>query len=193
MMLLRNTQTLELLEKERYICIKRDQAIFYSITDYILYLRDKKIKNDIIANNLINTWLCDSTIMTATSGDSGSVNATSTPWISNGTIHFLNKVGWPIDQCMVWQRPHHLYFQLGNTFLFLAFLAPNISSGMLWLRIMLIIAAIFFAMFGYVVDCSQDLVIWSGLFFGINFIYIIVIITRLRAVRFDQEIEAVSY
>lgn len=102
-------------------------------------------------------------------------------------------VGESHESCFNWHRPHHhLYFQLTNTFLLLAFLAPHGLGGMLWLRIMLVVGAIFLGMYGYMIDCAPDVIIWSTLFLGINVIYLMLLLIRLRPIRFDREIEAVS-
>lgn len=113
-------------------------------------------------------------------------------WDNNGTLRSASPGDWSIEQCLIWQRPHHLYFQLGNAFFFLALLAPHGSVGMLWLRALMIIACILMGMYGYLIECTPDVVLWSGLLLGVNFIYLIVVLCRLRPVRFDKEIEAVS-
>lgn len=113
-------------------------------------------------------------------------------WDNNATIRSATTGDWSIEQCIIWQRPHHMYFQLGNAFLLLAFLAPHRPFGILWLRAMLVIGAILLAMYGYLIDCAQDVVLWSSLFFGVNTIYLIAALCRLRPVRFDREIDAVS-
>lgn len=113
-------------------------------------------------------------------------------WDNNATIRSATTGDWSIEQCIIWQRPHHLYFQLGNAFLLLAFLAPHRPFGILWLRAMLVIGAILLAMYGYLIDCAHDVVLWSSLFFGVNTIYLIAALCRLRPVRFEREIDAVS-
>uniref|UniRef100_A0A1A9ZQG3 POPDC1-3 domain-containing protein n=1 Tax=Glossina pallidipes TaxID=7398 RepID=A0A1A9ZQG3_GLOPL len=153
--------------------------------------------------NAISTSLLESTTMTAVaggtdagggsgggSGTSANNGATSSSWDNNATIRSANPGDWSIEQCVTWQRPHHLYFQLGNAFLLLAFLAPHGSYGTLWLRAMLTVGSVLLGMYGYMIDCAQDFVLWSGLFFGVNFIYFVVILCQLRPVRFDREIEA---
>ncbi|XP_061400050.1 blood vessel epicardial substance [Musca vetustissima] len=123
--------------------------------------------------------------------NSGGGSSSSVPWDSNATIRSASPGDWSIEQCLIWQRPHHMYFQLGNAFLLLAFLAPHRPFGILWLRSMLVVAAVLLAMYGYLIDCAQDVVLWSSLFFGINIIYLIVALCRLRPVRFEREIDAV--
>ncbi|XP_034124204.1 blood vessel epicardial substance isoform X3 [Drosophila guanche] len=121
-----------------------------------------------------------------TSAASGTIT-----WDNNGTLRSINPGDWSIEQCLNWQQPHHLYFQLGWAFLFLAFLAPHGPFGSLWMRAMLLIGCIMMGMYGYLVECTPDVVLWSGLGIGVNFIYLIVVLCRLRPVRFEQEIEAV--
>lgn len=111
---------------------------------------------------------------------------------NNGTLRSTYPGDWSIEQCLAWQQPHHLYFQLGWAFLFLAFLAPHGPFGSLWMRATLLIGCIMMGMYGYLVECTMDVVFWSGLGIGINFVYLIVVLCRLRPVRFDKEIEAVS-
>ncbi|XP_062141345.1 blood vessel epicardial substance isoform X3 [Drosophila sulfurigaster albostrigata] len=121
-----------------------------------------------------------------TSAASGTIT-----WDNNGTLRSINPGDWSIEQCLIWQSPHHLYFQLGWAFLFLAFLAPHGPFGSLWMRATMLIGCIMMGMYGYLIECTPDVVFWSGLGIGINFVYLIVVLCRLRPVRFDQEIDAV--
>ncbi|XP_032593748.1 blood vessel epicardial substance isoform X3 [Drosophila grimshawi] len=121
-----------------------------------------------------------------TSAASGTIT-----WDNNGTLRSINPGDWSIEQCLIWQQPHHLYFQLGWAFLFLAFVAPHGPFGSLWMRATLLIGCIMMGMYGYLIECTPDVVLWSGLGIAINFVYLIVVLCRLRPVRFDQEIEAV--
>lgn len=126
-------------------------------------------------------------------GGSGSGGGSGTIiWDTNGTYKSAGPNNWPIEQCLKWQRPHHLYYQLGNAFFFLAFMAPHGPYGMLWLRSVLLIGCVLMAMWGWLIECNPDIVLWSGLFLAVNFIYLIILLCRLRPVRFDKEIEAVS-
>lgn len=111
----------------------------------------------------------------------------------NGTFKATGPGDWSIvEQCLSWRRPNHLYFQLGNAFFFLAFLAPNGSYGMLWLRCALVVGCILLTMWGWMIECTGDVVLWSCIFLVTNLIYLIVLLCQLRPVRFDKEIEAVS-
>jgi len=91
-----------------------------------------------------------------------------------------------------WLPVNHLYFQLANIFLFLSYLAPNGIYGILYLRITLCVGCFFFTIWGYLVLCALDTVIWNGLFVIINFIHAICIAYSLRPVRFSVELEQVS-
>lgn len=96
-------------------------------------------------------------------------------------------------QCLSWQRPaHHLYFQLGNALFLIAFLAPHSSHSALCARCALVIGSILLTMWGYLVECQADVVVWNGSFLVINFVYLLILLYRLRPIRFDKEIESVS-
>lgn len=133
------------------------------------------------------TSIAHTTTSVGSSASSGTIT-----WDNNGTLRSLNPGDWSIEQCVIWERPHHLYYQLGNAFFLLAFLAPHGLFGALWLRALILVGCTLMAMYGYLVECKPDVVIWSGLFFMVNFIYLIVVLCRLRPVRFDKEIEGVS-
>jgi blood vessel epicardial substance len=130
----------------------------------------------------------------AAGGNGGAVvpSVFSNLW-ENGTLFKSGPGEWTIEQCFQWRRANHLYYQIGNAFLLLAFLAPNTSAGMLMLRCSLIIGCILLSMWGYLIECSMDTVIWSTLFLIVNVVYGAVLICRLRPVKFDKEIEAVSW
>ncbi|XP_068139635.1 blood vessel epicardial substance isoform X1 [Drosophila tropicalis] len=128
----------------------------------------------------------------AAASSAGGGGGGTIPWDNNGTLRSIHPGDWSaIEQCLNWQPSHHLYFQLGWAFLFIAFLAPHGPFGSLWMRAMLLIGCIMMGLYGYLVECTPDVVVWSGLGIGINFIYLIVVLCRLRPVRFEQEIEAV--
>lgn len=110
----------------------------------------------------------------------------------NETFKSTGPGDWSIEQCLSWRRPHHLYFQLGNAFFFLAFLAPHGAYGMLWLRCTLVVGCILMTMWGWMIECTGDVVLWGSIFLVTNLIYLVILLCRLRPVRFDKEIEAVS-
>lgn len=99
---------------------------------------------------------------------------------------------WTIEHCTSWHRPNHLYYQLGNAFFFLAFVAPHGSYGMLWLRCSLVIGCILLTMWGWIIECTGDVVLWSSIFLATNLVYLVILLCRLRPVRFEKEIESVS-
>ncbi|EDV47585.2 uncharacterized protein Dere_GG19706, partial [Drosophila erecta] len=126
-------------------------------------------------------------IAQSTAGTSAASSGTIT-WDNNGTLRSINPGDWSTEQCL---GPHHLYFQLGWAFLFLAFLAPHGPYGSLWMRAMLLIGCLMMGMHGYLAACAPDVILWSGMGLFVNFIYLVVVLCRLRPVRFEQEIEAV--
>lgn len=112
----------------------------------------------------------------------------------NDTFKSVNS--WPrslLEVCSSWQtEPQHFYFQLGFAFFFMAMLAPHNPFGMLWLRSILVIGCVLMAMYGWMIQCTPDIVIWAGLILVVNLIYLIILLCRLRPIRFDKEIESVS-
>ncbi|XP_055709636.1 blood vessel epicardial substance isoform X3 [Phlebotomus papatasi] len=118
-------------------------------------------------------------------------------WDSNTTFRLdSSPVEWAIGMdlttaCPTMRRPHHLYYQLGNALMAVAFLAPGGPYGQLWLRSVLVIGCVLMAMWGWLVECTVDAFIWAIVFLVINFIHVIVLLFRLRPVKFEKEIESV--
>lgn len=125
---------------------------------------------------------------------SNETDNTSNLYDWNGTFKSVNS--WPrslLEVCSSWQtEPQHFYFQLGFAFFFMAMLAPHNPFGMLWLRSILVIGCVLMAMYGWLIECTPDIVIWAGLILVVNLIYLIILLCRLRPIRFDKEIESVS-
>lgn len=92
-----------------------------------------------------------------------------------------------------WQQPQHVYFQVASALFLIAFLSPHKSAGFLLARCALVFASILLLMWSYLIKCSLDALIWSGLFLFVNFIYLSVLIYQLRPIRFEKEIDAVIY
>ena len=90
-----------------------------------------------------------------------------------------------------WLPVNHLYFQLANVFLFLSYLAPNGIYGILYLRVTLSIGCFFFAIWGYLILCALDTLIWNVVFVLINLVHIVIIAYSLRPIRFSNELEQV--
>lgn len=113
---------------------------------------------------------------------------------SDGFTEYLhNTFGEFTNKCAQWhwQRPHHVYFQVANALFLIAFLSPHKSYGFLLARCALVFASILMTMWSYLIECSLDGVIWSGLFLVINIVYLFVLIYQMRPVRFEKEIDAV--
>lgn len=112
----------------------------------------------------------------------------------NFFFEFLsNYLGSIIDgQCHTTYALQPLYYHIGCAFFLLAFLAPTHRYGALYMRCMLIFGSILFAMWSYLNECRPDVLIWSGIFSVVNLIHTIILICRLRPVKFEKEIEEVS-
>lgn len=113
--------------------------------------------------------------------------------LSNGLSEFFNSIFTITNQCAdsPWQQSHHVYFQVANALFLIAFLSPHKSYGFLMARCALVFASILMTMWSYLIQCSLDALIWSGLFLLVNFIYLSVLIYRMRPIRFEKEIDAV--
>lgn len=133
-------------------------------------------------------------VLKVATGDSDSSN---TNQLSDGfTEYFSNTFGGFslvsfTNKCGQWQDTHHIYFQLANALFLIAFLAPHKSYGFLLARCALVLASILMTLWSYLIECSFDALIWSGLFLFVNFIYLFVLIYQMRPVRFEKEIDAV--
>lgn len=138
-----------------------------------------------------------SAISDSNSGSSGAASSTS----ENDTSPFrsIAPIGdWTIVQpdcgsSSVWRRPlsQHLYFQLGNACFLIAFLAAHGAAGQLWLRCWLCCGCVLLMLWGWLVECSSDAMLWNCVFLTVNAGYGLVLLIRLRPVRFDKEVEAV--
>lgn len=135
--------------------------------------------------------LSSAIVRSISEGGSSSGGGGTLSWDNNGTFKTAGPGEWSLEHCLMWQRPHHLYYQLSNAFFFLAFMAPHGPFGMVWLRSILIVGCVLMAMWGWLVECTPDIVLWSILFLVVNVIYLIVLLCRLRPIRFDKEVEAV--
>lgn len=86
-----------------------------------------------------------------------------------------------------------LYYHIGCAFFLLAFLAPSHRYGSaLYMRCMLVFGCILFAMWSYLTECRPDVLMWSAIFIVANLIHMVILICKLRPVKFDKEIEEVS-
>lgn len=96
-------------------------------------------------------------------------------------------------QCHSTYALQPLYYHIGCAFFLLAFLAPSHRYGAaLYMRCMLVFGCILFAMWSYLTECRPDVLMWSFIFIIANIIHMIILICKLRPVKFDKDIEEVS-
>lgn len=91
--------------------------------------------------------------------------------------------------CPSWLPTNHLLFQLSNIFLFLSYMAPGGIHGLLYLRICLTLGSFFFALWGYVILCAFDTLVWNAFFTLLNLVHVCVLMYILRPVRFSAQME----
>ncbi|KAG8178965.1 hypothetical protein JTE90_013121 [Oedothorax gibbosus] len=90
-----------------------------------------------------------------------------------------------------WLPPNHLLFQIANVFLLLSYLAPVGTYGLLYLRSCLTVGSLFFALWGWLVLCALDTLLWNAAFTLINLFHVGALLYMLRPVRFPAELEEV--
>ncbi|KFB37899.1 AGAP000013-PA-like protein [Anopheles sinensis] len=100
-------------------------------------------------------------------------------------------IDWSWPECLGFEAKEHLYYQIGHALFLVAFLAPNIPCGFLVLRCAAIAGCILMLLWGWFVNCSLDAVVWFGGFLVVNTIYAVILLCKLRPVKFDREIESV--
>lgn len=93
--------------------------------------------------------------------------------------------------CPSWLPTNHLLFQLANIFLFLSYMAPPGLHGLLYLRVCLTLGSFFFALWGYVILCAFDTMVWNAFFTAINLVHTCVVMYILRPVRLQADMEIV--
>lgn len=97
------------------------------------------------------------------------------------------------DQCRAAYSFYHFYFHIGCAFFLLAFLVTSYRYGnALYMRCMFTFGCILFLMYSYLVECHPDVLIWTLAFIAINLIHMILLISKLKPVKFEKEIEEVS-
>jgi Popeye protein conserved region len=96
-------------------------------------------------------------------------------------------------QCHSTYSLQPLYYHIGCAFFLLAFLAPSHRYGAaLYARCMLVFGCVLFSMWSYLTECRPDVLLWSAIFIIANLIHMVILICKLRPVKFDKEIEEVS-
>lgn len=104
----------------------------------------------------------------------------------------MSTAGW-LNLCKDWtQSPNSFYYHVTYGLFLVGFLAPANFVGWIWLRMAVVVGSLIMFYWGWFHECDQDTVIWSTLFFIVNFIYLTLALIKLRPVKFDKEIEAVS-
>ncbi|KAJ2950910.1 hypothetical protein O0L34_g5279 [Tuta absoluta] len=98
-----------------------------------------------------------------------------------------------LNHCPRWRPINHIFFQVANICFLMSFLAPHTQTGLLWLRIALILGCSFYALWAWSIECYLDAVLWNGAFILINFVYFAVQFYLLRPIKFHKDIEEVSY
>lgn len=97
------------------------------------------------------------------------------------------------DKCRAAYSFYHFYFHIGCAFFLLAFLVTSYRYGnALYMRSMFTFGCILFLMYSYLVECHPDVLIWTLAFIVINLIHMILLISKLKPVKFEKEIEEVG-
>lgn len=111
--------------------------------------------------------------------------------ISQYVMKFFGKL--LSGQCRAAYTFNHFYYHIGCAFFLLAFLATSYRYGnALYMRCMFTLGCILYLMYSYLVECHPDVLIWTLMFIVINLIHMILLISKLRPVKFEKEIEEVS-
>lgn len=97
-----------------------------------------------------------------------------------------------LHQCSSWKPINHIFFQVTNACFLLAFLAPVTPSGLIWLRVCLVLGCAFSGFHAWM-ECNLDAVIWGCAFLVINIGYLAVQVYLLRPIKFHKEIEEVTF
>ncbi|CAG9562359.1 unnamed protein product [Danaus chrysippus] len=96
-----------------------------------------------------------------------------------------------LNHCPKWRPINHIFFQTANVFFLLSFLAPHTPSGLIWLRVALILGCSFSGLWAWSIECYLDSVVWNCVFVVINFVYFSVQFYLLRPIKFHKDIEEV--
>lgn len=97
-----------------------------------------------------------------------------------------------LNHCPKWRPINHVFFQAANVFFLLSFLAPHTPSGLIWLRVALVLGCAFSGLWAWSIECYLDAVVWNSAFFIINFVYFAVQFYLMRPIKFHKDIEEVS-
>lgn len=90
-----------------------------------------------------------------------------------------------------WLPANNFLFQVANVWLVLSYLCPVTLNGLIYLRLTLGLAGIFFALWGWIVLCALDTFLWNFLFFVGNFLHLAYILFSRRHRKFPHDMEVV--
>ncbi|XP_022665271.1 blood vessel epicardial substance-like [Varroa jacobsoni] len=89
-----------------------------------------------------------------------------------------------------WLPTNHILFHFANVCLFLSYAVPSDIQGLLYLRVVLFFASLFFALWGWLVLCALDTFMWNAIFTVMNAVQIYLAYQMLpRKIRFIPVIE----
>lgn len=119
-----------------------------------------------------------------------SIHSNDRTFYENDTMPKIEDAG---GMCNTWvNQPNHLYYHVVYGLFLFGFLAPGNHCGWIWIRSAVAVGSIMMLYSAWFYECDQEKVVWAVLFFVINFIYLTLALIKLRPVKFDKEIEAVS-
>ncbi|CAG4929021.1 unnamed protein product [Colias eurytheme] len=135
----------------------------------------------------------DSDVASTTVSDMGLIETSKAPETSdfvNVTIQERPSM-WDLylNHCPRWRPINHIFFQVSNVFFLLSFLAPHTPTGLIWLRVSLILGCAFSGLWAWSIECYLDAVLWNSAFVIINFIYFAIQFYLMRPIKFHKEIE----
>ncbi|XP_064072359.1 blood vessel epicardial substance isoform X1 [Vanessa tameamea] len=96
-----------------------------------------------------------------------------------------------LNHCPKWRPINHIFFQAANVFFLLSFLAPHTPTGLIWLRVALVLGCAFSGLWAWSIECYLDAVVWNSAFIIINFVYFAVQFYLMRPIKFHKDIEEV--
>ncbi|UYV60149.1 NUP43 [Cordylochernes scorpioides] len=90
-----------------------------------------------------------------------------------------------------WLPINNILFQVANLFLLFSYFATTSHFGVIYLRICLMLGSLFFALWGWIILCAFDTLLWNSVFTIINMLHIIILLYQLRPIGFNAEMEQV--
>ncbi|CAG9787934.1 unnamed protein product [Diatraea saccharalis] len=96
-----------------------------------------------------------------------------------------------LKHCPKWKPIDNVFFQVANVFILLSFLAPHTPTGLVWMRVGLVLGCAFSGVWAWSIECFLDGVLWNATFVVINFVYFSVQFYLIRPIKFHKDIEEV--